>query len=163
MKRFALALVAVAVTAVAFSSARLFAEEEKKPEAPAAAPAGAPSQAVLDKVKKLLKLNGSEEIARITMDKSIEQIAAMPGLPAGFAAKFKEKADIKDLVALIVPIYAKHFDEATLDSLITFFESPVGKKLVAEQPAIAAESADAGAVWGAKVGAEVAAELASGK
>ncbi|MFA6448073.1 MAG: DUF2059 domain-containing protein [bacterium] len=49
--------------------------------------------------------------------------------------------DVDSLINKIyVPIYAKHFSDDDIKAMIAFYDSPVGKKLVAESPAIATES-----------------------
>src|SRR5262245_32423042 len=107
--------VAVGAVAVGFAAARVFADDGAKP------PAAAPTKE--DKIRRLFAINGVESLAKQTMDATLEQLDHMPGLPAGFGAKFKEKAKMKDIVDMSVPIYAKHFDEATLDAMIAFYES----------------------------------------
>ncbi len=156
MRKFvALALPCVALLLVGLTADRLFAQDASNP--PAA------KETKEDKIRRLLKLNGAEDNAKLMMDRMTEQIAKMPGLPAGFAAKMKERASTKDLVEMIVPIYAKHFDEPTLDAVIVFLESPAGLKMTAEQPAILNESMNVGVAWGKKLGADIARELQEGK
>jgi hypothetical protein len=57
----------------------------------------------------------------------------------------------------------KHLDDATLDAMIAFYETPAGRDLAAKMPTIQMETMDAGIVYGRKLGMEVAAELAGGK
>ena len=44
------------------------------------------------------------------------------------------------MVAQLLPIYAKHYSEQDLQGIIAFYKSPVGKKMLAEMPAILQES-----------------------
>ena len=46
-------------------------------------------------------------------------------------------------------IYKKHFSQADIKALIKFYESPIGKKLVKEQPNVMTESMEVGQNWGA--------------
>jgi hypothetical protein len=59
-----------------------------------------------------------------------------------------------EIVALMAQAYASHFTEAELQELIGFYRSPVGKKLVAELPAVLEESFARAREWGAKVSEE---------
>jgi hypothetical protein len=156
--------IAVGACALGFTAARVLADDSTKPAAPPAASAADAAKAVKEeKVRKLIRLQGGEELARKSIDKTLEQFKGMPGLPAGFAEKFREKANMKEVAEFPVPAYVKHVDDATLDAAIAFYESPEGRKLAAQLPAIQLETMDAGAAWGRKLGIEVATELASGK
>jgi hypothetical protein len=44
----------------------------------------------------------------------------------------------------MVPIYQRHLTKSDLDAVISFYSSPVGQKLLKEQPAMMAESMQAG-------------------
>jgi hypothetical protein len=165
MRRPLVVLVPVALAlAAGFTAARLFADDTAPaPAAPAApAPPAAPN-AKEEKVRKLLKAQGQEEASKMAFDKMIDAFKKLPGLPPGFLEKFREKASAKEMVELAVPVYAKHLDDATLDAVIAFYETPEGKKLAASFPAIQSEAMDAGNVWGQKKAMEVMKELQAGK
>ena len=107
------------------------------------------------KVRELLALTGAGEIGVQLMDGMLEQFRQMPGLPEGFIEAFQKLAKPESLVDLIVPIYRKHLDEATIDASLAFYRTPNGRKLLAAQPAIATESMATGQEWGKNLGAEV--------
>jgi hypothetical protein len=65
------------------------------------------------------------------------------------------------LVDSLAPVYAARFSKAELDQLLAFYESPVGRHVAAEQPAIAQESQQLGLRWGARMGAAIAVDLAN--
>jgi hypothetical protein len=154
----------VGASAVALTAARVVADDSAKPPvAPPAAPPDAAKAAKEEKVRKLLRLQGSEVATKLTLDKMIDQFKQMPGLPKGFAEAFRAKANVKDMMELTVPSYVKHLDDATLDAMIAFYETPAGRDLAAKMPTIQMETMDAGIVYGRKLGMEVAAELAGGK
>ncbi len=155
---------AVGASAVALTAVRVVADDSAKPPvAPPAAPPDAAKAAKEEKVRKLLRLQGAEAQAKLTLDKMIDQFKQMPGLPKGFAEAFRAKANVKDMLELSVPSYAKHLDDATLDAVIAFYESPAGRELAVQMPTIQTETMDAGVVYGRKLGMEVAAELAGRK
>jgi hypothetical protein len=151
-----LALAVAAVLAGGLTTARLFADDGAKPPV---APAPTTKE---DKVRRLLSLNGVEAEAASMIDAMLRRIETARETPPGFAAKFRERANVKDIVELTIPAYAKHLDDATLDASIVFYESPAGRNLVAQLPAITVEAAKAGAVWGRNVVAEIQKELAEG-
>jgi len=56
---------------------------------------------------------------------------------------------------MVVPIYDKHFSHEDVKELIKFYQSPIGQKLVREQPGIVTESMAAGQKWGQHIAADV--------
>ncbi len=64
------------------------------------------------------------------------------------------KAAMDDLIEILVPIYEKHLTIEDLQGIITFYETPVGKKYAAQTPLITSEAMQAGQEWGMKVGAD---------
>jgi hypothetical protein len=106
-------------------------------------------------VRRVLTATRAGEMGKQVMKRMSEQLAKMPGLPAGFMEKFSEEVDPNELVELIVPIYKQHYDLETLKAVASFYESPSGKKFVAEQPAVAAEAQAAGTKWGQELAKRV--------
>jgi hypothetical protein len=51
---------------------------------------------------------------------------------------------IDEMIDATVPIYQKHLTKSDLDAIIGFYSSPVGQKLLKEQPAMMAEGMEAG-------------------
>jgi uncharacterized protein len=51
---------------------------------------------------------------------------------------------IDEMIDAMVPIYQKHLTKSDLDAVIAFYSSPVGQKLLKEQPAMMAEGMQAG-------------------
>ena len=45
-----------------------------------------------------------------------------------------------EMIQAMVPTYQKHFTKGDMDSLLAFYTSPTGQKLLRELPAITAES-----------------------
>lgn len=100
------------------------------------------------KVRQFLQLTGADALGKQMMDSMMGEFARMPGLPPGFTAKFRELAMKEDLVAMLIPVYMKNLEEKDLDGLITFYQSPAGKKFIAAQPVILQESMAIGQKWG---------------
>lgn len=62
------------------------------------------------------------------------------------------KADIKgsmdELYDKLAVIYMESYSEQDVDAILAFYNSPVGKKMVAETPAITKKSMEIGQQWG---------------
>jgi uncharacterized protein len=48
--------------------------------------------------------------------------------------------NVDDVFDDMIPIYQRHLTKADVSAMLAFYESPTGKKLLKEQPAIMAES-----------------------
>ena len=114
-------------------------------------------------VRRILTATHAGDMGKQVMKRMTEQLAKMPGLPAGFMEKFADEVDPNELVELIVPIYKQHYDLETLKAVASFYESPTGRKFVAEQPVVAAEAQAAGTKWGQELAKRVMEEMQKGK
>jgi len=76
-------------------------------------------------------------------------------VPAKFWDEFLKEIDTEKFVELLIPIYERHFSNDELTQLIAFYETPLGKKMVATLPQIVAESAAAGGKYGEDVALKV--------
>lgn len=109
---------------------------------------------------RLLELAGTQKVMAQALPQLLNSFKkTMPNVPADFWDEFEKQADTNELVELIVPIYEAHFTDDEIKQLIAFYESPVGKKLSAETPAVSQESMMAGQKWGAALGRKIAEEL----
>jgi hypothetical protein len=52
-----------------------------------------------------------------------------------------------ELVDATARIYASHFTEAELKTILTFYQSPLGRKMIAEEPKAMDESMASAAKW----------------
>lgn len=104
-------------------------------------------------IRKLMQMTGSANMGLQVMDNMIAQFKKMmPQVPNEFWTDFRNEINAKELTDLIVPIYARHFSHDDIKQLIAFYNTPIGKKLIALQPQIMQESMAAGQKWGAKIG-----------
>jgi hypothetical protein len=62
---------------------------------------------------------------------------------------------VPEFVSVAAGVYSSHFTRADLDQLIAFYESPVGKKLFAEQGTILREMVEVAETWGRNRASEV--------
>ena len=114
---------------------------------PAAAPAAPPASRE-EKIRRLLLLTGTAELAKHIIDNLMDTLAAQGSLPADFAEKFKERAEPHELIERVVPIYLRHLDDAMLDAATLFFGSTEGRRWSSTQIPIAQESTVVGQQWG---------------
>jgi len=67
---------------------------------------------------------------------------------------------VPEFIKVAADVYSSHFTHADLEQLIAFYQSPVGKKLFAEQGAILREIVQVAETWSRNLGAEVTRTLA---
>ena len=91
------------------------------------------------------------------MIENLKQNQAFSTIPEEFWTEFAKEAETsyKVLEEQIGEVYKKHFTSAEIKQLIAFYESPIGKKLVSEQPQIQTESYQLGTEWGRQLGEKV--------
>ena len=110
-------------------------------------------------VRKLLVATGAANAGKQILNGTLEAFRKMPNLPDGFIDRFQQNVDPDQLTELIVPIYLKHYDHATLLAALRFYESEPGRAMVAKLPTVTAESMTAGRVWGKTVAEKTLAEM----
>jgi hypothetical protein len=66
---------------------------------------------------------------------------------------------LSEISGQVAKIYAEHFTEQELKDLLVFYKSPVGKKLIAEQPKIGDASLKFAQDWANKLSDEVVAKM----
>jgi hypothetical protein len=127
--------------------------------APTNRSAAQPGSAKLIKIRELIELIGTP---RITADIMKSQAAAikklMPFPPAAqddFEKEFLASINVNELIDLVVPIYDRHLSEEDVDGMLSFYRSPVGRRIIKALPEIMAESQRAGQEWGQGLGMKV--------
>lgn len=117
-------------------------------------------------IRHLMAVNGSAETAKVGIRNMISMMKTNPStssLPPDFwseAEKDFTGPALDELLAGYVPIYKKHFSAEEIAQLTAFYESPIGKKFVAESPGITQESMKMGSEWGQALGEKVARKIA---
>jgi hypothetical protein len=130
-----------------------------------------PDAAALAKAKEFIAAAHSIKLADqmlTLMEKPLTQLIEKvnPGRGKEIADLLREKLfpamreRLPEFTDLASRVYAKHFTAADLDQLIAFYESPIGKKLVAEQPAMLAEMNAVAQAWGQNLAMDVMRKLA---
>jgi hypothetical protein len=82
-----------------------------------------------------------------------------PQVPAEVWVKMRAEFKISEIKQIAAQVYAKHFTKAEIDELLGFYKTPLGQKLLAEQPAMYQELAAAGQEYGKSVATKVIAQL----
>lgn len=114
-------------------------------------------------IRRLLDVMGSRAAATQLMgdmEKSIRPLLTN-SLPPGdyrdrlidlFFKKFQTKLDPEVMVDLAIPVYDKYLTDADIKSMIEFYSTPVGKKVVQVLPQLMSESGEKGRQWGERIG-----------
>lgn len=115
------------------------------------------------KIKELLEISGSGKLGVQVANQMLTSFKSQYSLvPEEFWDKMKSKIKADDLIALVAPLYSKHFTEPEIEQLIAFYKTPIGQKTIQVMPLLAQESMQAGQEWGQKLGAQIAQELLDG-
>lgn len=72
----------------------------------------------------------------------VEQV--LPGAAEAINRMFRDPALLDDMMAEIGPLYARNYSVAELKELTAFYRTPLGQKMLALSPRLAAESMAAG-------------------
>lgn len=113
-------------------------------------------------IRRVLEITGAGQMALQAMEAMVPaQRTANPQIPAAFWDVFLARArrDMPRLVDSLVPVYAAHFTHAQMQELLRFYETPLGRHLIAVQPQIARTSMEVGQRWGSVIGQQVAESL----
>jgi uncharacterized protein len=98
--------------------------------------------------RKILVVTGAADLGKQVASSMMDSLSKMPNMPPGFLERFKQDMRVDELTELIVPIYLKHYDRATMIAAIRFYQSDQGKRMIQALPQVTAESTEAGKAWG---------------
>ena len=116
-----------------------------------------------DQIKQLLELTGSGKLGIQVAEAMIGSFKqSYSTVPEEFWTAFSKELNADTLIAMIIPIYDRHYSAAELSQLIDFYQTPLGKKVVAATPLIMQESMQAGQSWGREIGEKVYEQLRKG-
>ena len=134
---------------------------------PAAAqnPAPNPSPAAIQLAKQIVELKGARQLFTPLIRGVVEKVKDQfmqtnfmwaKDLNEVAANMEKDYAPrVNELVDLAARIYASHFSEAELKQLLAFYQSPIGRKAITEEPKALDESMASGGQWGENLSDEV--------
>jgi len=111
-------------------------------------------------IRKLIEVTGATQMGSQLVANLLEQLK--PAFPHVSAETWDELASLlppAEAADLIVPIYAKHFEQEELEALLAFYESPTGQKMLAKMPEVMQESIEVGNDWGRRKAQELIEKL----
>ena len=118
------------------------------------------SQSKEDDIIRLMQMTGSADVGIQVMQSMIVQFRQiLPEVPEDYWNQFMDRVNPDEMISMIVPIYDKHFSHDDIKDIITFYETPTGKKLIQKLPFITQESMSAGQAWGQRLGLEIQQQL----
>jgi hypothetical protein len=152
------------VTAATATAPGPAASPSAAPPAPAATTAAAPADDLdtltnEELVRKLLAVTGAGALGKQIIDSMADTMKKNPGMPHGFMERFAANAHPDDLTALIIPIYLRNYDAATMKAAIRFYQSEQGQVLVSKLPTVTKECGEAGREWGRKLAIRTLSEM----
>jgi len=107
-----------------------------------------------------MELTGSGKMAIQMMNQMMDSFkSSYSKVNDTFWEDFKKEIKAEDITNMIIPIYDKHYTESDIDQLIAFYNSPIGKKMIATMPQVMQESMIAGQAWGKQISEKVIAKL----
>ena len=123
-----------------------------------------PKPATEMQVRELMDVAGVNRMLGQMATQINAQMAGMmqsqlPCVPASYWDGFLTGDGYRQVTDAVVPVYQKHFNAADIEGLIRFYRSPLGKKMVAQMPAVMSESMQAGQAWGRARAQAMLAEL----
>jgi hypothetical protein len=119
-----------------------------------------PDAAKKQAIRTLLDVTGSAKLVSSSIDAMIRNLPKGDnGPPPEFWVLFRKKLNPDRFVEALIPIYDKYFTREDIDAMISFYRTPVGKKMASVQPKLMQESMAVGEEMGRKAGEEAAREL----
>ena len=112
--------------------------------------------------RRLMEVSGATRNALAGLEHGLAlERRINPNLPEEFFDEFRKAANSEDFEKVFAPIYADTFTHEEIKALIAFYESPLGRRLVAATPGLIQRCTLAGQAWGAATGARIMKDLAA--
>jgi len=153
--------VAAGLTVAALASPAL----AQAPQAPAPLAQPQPSAASLAIAKEILTLRATTTVLQPVVTGVIEQARGMfeqqnPQLGKDLrevSAKLRKDLEPKrdEIINVFVRTYAQHFTEAELKDLLGFYKTPLGKKVLNEEPIAIEEGLKSAQAWADQLSGQV--------
>lgn len=122
--------------------------------------AGDVKRDVAQAAHELLRVTGAGELGIRMMNQMIDvKRRTLPDVPDKFWQDFMAEVDPDDLNRLVVPVYARHFTVEEMESMIAFYRTPAGQKLVSKLSVLTEESMMVGRQWGMELGVRITRKL----
>ena len=112
------------------------------------------------KIVELLETMGSTQAMKTSFEYMINYYKQTnPQISSQYWDNSLKHVDYNELVQKLVPVYSKHFTEQEIESLITFYRSTTGKKMIDKMPLILQESMEIGRMWGVELAQKLEKEI----
>jgi len=112
------------------------------------------------KIRQMLELTGSGKLgAQIAKQVITSYREQYNYIDQAFWTELEAEIKPDELINDVIPIYSKYYTEDDLDQIISFYNSPVGKKMIESTPFILQESMASGKSWGQKVSEKITKRL----
>ncbi|MDF5729025.1 MAG: DUF2059 domain-containing protein [Rhizonema sp. PD38] len=103
----------------------------------------------INNIKQLLKITGSSSLSRQIVIQTVSSIKSQyPQVPQKFWDTFLAEVNTDDVVQQLIPIYSKYYSDEDIKGLITFYQTPLGKKTIMLLPQLSQESIVVGQKYG---------------
>lgn len=103
-------------------------------------------------LEKYLQISGSTSSYDLVYDQMKPQLKMMKsGVPDSVWVNLKKEVfdvEVKEFTKQLLPLYQKYFTHEEVKELISFYESPIGKKLAMKTPILGREAMQMGKSWG---------------
>jgi hypothetical protein len=121
-------------------------------------------------IEKLVEMTGTIQNAMAVLDRMLPQMIevirkANPEIPQqvldALANDGKEEFHkaLPELIEPMIAIYDANYSADEVRQLLAFYQSPLGRKMIARMPEITQQSIAVGNAWGASAGERVAARI----
>ena len=121
-----------------------------------------PDSARMAAARTMIEASGMVDAMVTSMRSALAaQRQATPQLPDEFWTRVEARMvqDAPQLADSVAGVYAANFTLPELESLITFYRSPIGQRLRQLQPLLITQSSAIGQRWGMRIGTEIGATL----
>ena len=113
-------------------------------------------------IRRILEVTKTADLILTTMEAGLPaQRAANPAIPAVFWDRFaaRARAESPSLIDSLVPVYDRLFTTEELKELVRFYETPLGKRLIAATPDLSRDAMMVGQRWGFIIGQQIGEQL----
>lgn len=113
----------------------------------------------LETAKSFLVASGGVSIGRTIVSGIIDALRPSADVPEEWWDEIQRDFSCEELIARLAALYAQEIPVDDLESLTACYESPAGRRYVAQLPALTQESMRIGQEWGAVAAKRIAKEL----
>lgn len=102
-------------------------------------------------IRKLISLTDASNLGKELMGMLFKELTQDAKLNQIIKEEMMSEIDFGELGDLLVPVYDRNFTHGDIKSMIAFYDSPVGKKLISVLPSVTKETMVVGQIWGEKM------------